>query len=304
MITTLSQYLERVRSNLRLGFIAENEILNELENHIEDEVEEMKETGLSEEEASSTCLKLLGSAKLVARKLYEAHSQGSWRQALMSSMPHLLFALVFVLNWWQGILGLVITLSVVLGIAIYGWHRGKPVWLFSWLGYSLIPVMTAGLLLLYLPRGWSWLTVLLYVPLALWFVFSITIQTIRRDWLYAALMLLPMPIIIGWFLAVGQGANFLGLDLENIRYFAPWIALSFLALAATAAVFIRLRQRWLRVALLLTSGLLSLIMVAWYGEGRLSPWALLLLALLLVGLLLIMAIFERRIRFSKQQPVV
>ena len=46
------------------------------------------------------------------------------------------------------------------------------------------------------------MAILIYIPMALWLVCAITLKTIKRDWLYSSLMLLPLPIIIGWFLAV------------------------------------------------------------------------------------------------------
>ena len=196
MTTTLSYYLDVIRDNLRLDPSTESEVISELETHIEDKLQELKDTGLSDEEAASTCMRLLGSAKQVARQIYEAHSQGSWRQALLASAPHLLFGLLFALNWWQGIGWLLVMLALVLAAAIYGWWHGKPTWLFPWLGYSLLPVVGAGLLLLYLPTGWSWLAIIIYIPLALWFLYSVIIQTIRRDWLHSSLMLFPAPISI------------------------------------------------------------------------------------------------------------
>lgn len=301
MIAALSQYLDSIKDNLRLDLIAEKEVIDELETHIEDEFQEMREAGLSEEEAADACIKLLGSAKLVARRIYEAHSQGTWKQALLASMPHLLFALLFALNWWQGIGWLVVMLVLVLGTAIYGWWHGKPAWLFPWLGYSLLPVVMVALALLYLPKVWSWVAILIYLPLALWFVLAVTIQVIKKDWLYSALMLLPIPIIIGWIFTVGKEGKFLEFSLENIRNFAPWIGLTFSALALTAAAFIRLRQRWLKVTLLLISGFLVLTMVAFYAEGRLGLPAFLVLALVTIGFLLIPALMERRIRGRKQQ---
>lgn len=301
MIAALSQYLDSIKDNLRLDLIAEKEVIDELETHIEDEFQEMREAGLSEEEAADACIKLLGSAKLVARRIYEAHSQGTWKQALLASMPHLLFALLFALNWWQGIGWLVVMLVLVLGTAIYGWWHGKPAWLFPWLGYSLLPVVIVALALLYLPKVWSWVAILIYLPLALWFVLAVTIQVIKKDWLYSALMLLPIPIIIGWIFTVGKEGKFLEFSLENIRNFAPWIGLTFSALALTAAAFIRLRQRWLKVTLLLISGFLVLTMVAFYAEGRLGLPAFLVLALVTIGFLLIPALMERRIRGRKQQ---
>ena len=296
MTTPLSYYLDSVKGNLRLGPSSEGEIISELETHIEDKLEELREGGLSEEEAAETCVRLLGSARLVARQIYEAHSQGTWRQVLLASMPHLLFALLFALNWWQGIGWLLVMLVLVLTMAVYGWWHGRPTWLFPWLGYSLLPVVAAGLFLLYLPKGWSWLAILLYIPLALWLVYSITVQTIKRDWLYISLMLLPVPTIIGWFLAVQPMGKFPGYWLQRIHDFAPWIGLSFLALAVTAAIFIRLRQRWLKASVLVFSGLITLTLIAYYAGGKLGLTAFLVLILIMLNLLLIPALLERKIR--------
>ena len=296
MTTTLSHYLDDVRDNMRLDLSTEREVISELEMHIEDRLQEMRQAGLSDEEAANRCVKLLGSAKSVAHQIYEAHSQGSWRQALLASMPHLLFALLFTLNWWQGISWLSIMLVLVLSMAVYGWWHGKPTWLFPWLGYSLLPVAAAGILLLYLPKGWSWLAIVLYIPLALWLVYSIIVQTIKRDWLFSSLMLLPIPIIIGWFLAADLGGRFPEFSLQRLQYFAPWIGLSFLALAAAVTTFIRLRQRRLKIAILVVSGLLTLTMVAHYADGRLGLTALSVLILIMLGLFLSPALVERKLR--------
>lgn len=303
MIAALSHYLDSIRYNLRLDLSIEREVMNELESHIEDELQELKETGLSEEEAVNTCVRLLGSAKVVARQIYEAHSQGTWRQTLLASMPHLLFGLIFALNWWQGIGWLVIMLGLVLSTAIYGWWHGRPTWLFSWMGYSLLPVVAAGLLLLYLPKGWSWLAILVYIPLASWLLYSITVQTIKRDWLYSSLMLLPVPIIVGWFIAVGWERQFLAFSLERLYDFAPWIGLTFLALGVSVAMFIRLRQRWLKVSVLFLSGLLTLTLVVYYAGGRLGLPAFLFLILIMLGLFLTPALLERKIRRGGQRPI-
>ena len=302
MVTVLSHYLDSIRDNLRLDLSTEREVISELETHIEDRLEELKDNGLSEEEAADTCVGLLGSAKLVARQMYEAHSQGSWQQALLASAPHLLFGLLFALNWWQGIGWLLVMLALVLAAAIYGWWHGKPTWLFPWLGYSLLPVVGAGLLLLYLPKGWSWLAILVYIPLALWFIFSVIVQTIKRDWLQSSLMLFPVPIIIGWFLAVGLEGKFPEFSAQRLQDLAPWIGLSFLALAASVVVFIRLRQRWLKVAILVVTGLLTLAMVAYHAEGSLNWLAFLILILVMLGLFLSPALVERKVRHRWQRP--
>ena len=91
----LGDYLNNVKYHLRLEHSAENEIIQELRSHIDDSLEELKEEGLSDEEAESTCIRLMGSAKQVARQLYEAHSQGTWKQTVLAATPHLLFAVLF-----------------------------------------------------------------------------------------------------------------------------------------------------------------------------------------------------------------
>ncbi len=303
MVTELSHYLDSIRDNLRLDPSSEREVTSELETHIEDRLQELRQSGLSEEEAANTCVKLLGSAKLVARHIYEAHSQGTWKQALLASMPHLLFGVLFALNWWQGIGWLLVMLVLVLSVAVYGWWHGKPAWLFSWLGYSLLPVVVAGLLLLYLPKGWSWVAIFLYIPLALWLLYRVTVQTIKRDWLYSSLMLFPVPIILGWFLAVQLEGRFPEFSVERLHDMAPWIGLSFLALAVTAATFIRLRRRWLKVAVLFISGILTLIMAACYAEGRLGLFTFSVLILVLSSLFLTPALLDRKIRHCRQRPI-
>jgi len=302
VVTALGHYLEMVSESLRLDPSAKGEVIRELETHIEDRLDELKKSGLSEEEAADTCVRLLGSAKQVARRIYEAYSQGTWKQTLLASMPHFLFALLFVLNWWQGIGWLLIMLLMIVSVAIYGWFHDKPTWLFSWLGYSLLPVVVSGLLLLCLPKGWSWLTVFLYIPLALWLLYAITVQTIKKDWLYSTLMLLPVPTIIAWILVVEPEGRFPFYSVQHIYEFAPWIGLSFSALAVAVATFIRLRQRWLKQAALFISGVLTLTMVAYYAEGRLSLTAFLILVLIVLALFLTPALLERRIKHGKQQP--
>jgi len=296
MSVALHYYLEAIRDNLRIDDSEQVEVIRELEAHIEDGIHELKEAGLSEEEATDTCLIRLGSAKAIARQIYEAHTQGSWGQALLASMPHLLFAALFILNWWQHVGWLTLVLALVIAATIYGWWRGKPTWVFSWLGYTLVPVAAVGLVLPYLPREWTLVTVPFYFLLALWWMFWLVVRCARRDWLLSTVTLLPAPIIIGWFLTVVPQARFTEQTLSRVNFFAPWIALSFLILALTIAAFIRLRQRWLRIALLVISGLSTLTMVAYYAGGRLTLSTFFGLILVMWGLFLVPPLLERWLR--------
>lgn len=296
MTTALSQYLESIKYNLRLNPAEEKEVLTELETHIEDGLQELEEAGFSEEEATETYLGLMGSAQMIARQLYEAHSQGTWKQTLLAAMPHLLFGILFALNWWHHIAWLSVVVGLVFITAIYGWLHGKPNWVFPWLGYSLLPVAVVGLLLPHLPEGWTWVAIPIYIVLGLWWLYYIMTQAVKRDWLFTSLMLLPVPIIAGWILAIEPDGRFTGYSLNRVQDFAPWIGLSFLALALTIATFIRLRQRWVRAILLVISGYLTLTLITYYTDDRISLFAFLVLVLAMGGLFLVPAILERRIR--------
>jgi hypothetical protein len=95
---------------------------------------------------------------------------------------------------------------------------------------------------------------------------------------------------------VADGSWLLGFSPEQIGASANRIGMSFVVLAITAVAFIRLRQRWLRVALLYVSGLFSLIMVASYAGRGLSMAAFLFLNAIMFALLIAPALIERRLR--------
>jgi hypothetical protein len=304
MLAELSQYLDNIRHFSKLGRSEEQEIITELEAHFEDRLQELQDSGTPEAEAVNDCLGCMGSAELVAKQIYEAYSQGSWKQVLMASAPHLLFGALFMLNWWQHIGWLSALLLLVIGTTAYGWWHDKPTWVFSWLGYTLLPVLAVGLLLLYLPKGWSLLAIPVYLLLAAWWLFHIMVQTVRRDWLFTSLMMLPLPIIIGWALAIAPGGKISHYSLQRVYDMAPWIGTSFMALALTIAAFIRVRQRWLRIGLLAVSGLLTLTLVVYYTAGKLYTLNFVGLVLVMWGVFLVPPLLERglrsgRLRFRK-----
>ena len=296
MTSELAEYIETIKYTSKLQPANEAEVLGELETHIEDKLRELMESGLTEEEAVKACLHQLGSPSLVARQIYEAYSQGSWKQVFMASLPHILFGALFTLNWWQHAGWLVIVLGLISGITVYGWWHGKPTWVFSWLSYSLLPVLAVGILLVYLPKGWSLLTIPVYIAFAAWWLFHIVIQAVKKDWLFSSVMLLPMPIIIGWFLAVSPDWKITSSSLEQATLMAPWIGLSFLALALTIAAFIRIRQRWLSIGLLALSGVITLSLVVHYAYGQINTPMFVGMMLVMWGVFLVPILLERRFR--------
>jgi hypothetical protein len=295
----VDEYLDSVKTNLRLEASDEKEIITELASHIEDEVQELKSSGLRDDEAAVACLRLLGSAKTLAHQIYEAHSRGTWRQALMASLPHLLFGIVFALNWWRGIGGVLVMLILMLGTTAWGWWHHKSFWLFPWLGYSLLPVIAAGLSLLYLPKALAWLAVLVYVPLAIWLMYRIVGRTIQQDWIHLSLMLMPMPIIISWFLVAQWHSDFSKSTFDLLYHYGPWIGVSFLALAVGVVTFVRIRRRWLKIAVLFNTGVIAMALICFYAFGRLDLETFLFMILFLSSIFLIPALLGKGVRSGK-----
>ena len=293
-MTAKLSYLDNLKDYLRVDPATESDVVRELDAHLEDKSQELRESGFSEEEATEAAVQFLGSPQLVARQMYEVYSQGNWRQALFAALPHFLIASLFALHCWHSTAWLLAILVAVISVVIYGWCHGKPAWLFPWLGYCLIPVLAVGTLLIFLPGGWAWLAAAAYVPLALLVLVSVTKQTVKRDWLFASLMLLPIPIVLSWILALGIKDGLL--RYEHVYDTSPWIALSFAVLAVTAATFIRIRQRWAKAGALLIPQILLLLIVASSGKYAVSFWAWLLLILLSLFLLVGPALLERKIR--------
>jgi hypothetical protein len=301
-----SNYTDKIKSHLRLDTTIESDVVREIRTHLEDKKNELIESGISERQATAIATKVMGSPELVAQQIYEVYSQGSWLQAIFAALPHLLVAAFFALHWWQNTFWLLGILIAVVSTVLYGWFHGKPAWLFPWLGYCLLPVIAIGILLIYLPGGWAWLAASAYIPLALIIIFSVTKKITRKDWVFASLMLLPIPIMLGWILALWM----LALEHENgflsydqLYAFAPLIALSFAVLALTVATFIRVRQRWLKVGVLLTLEIFVLVIMALSGKSSINLGGWLALVLLAVILLLGPALLERKIRQSNHKPL-
>jgi len=269
-------------------------IIREYSAHLEDRYRELQDSGLSEEEADETATTFLGAPNLLAKQIGEVYAQGTWQQALFAAFPHMLIALLFALHWWQHTLWLSGIVLLVVGVVIYGWTHGKPAWLFPWLGYCLTPVIAIGTLLIYLPSGWDWLVAVAYVPLALVIILSVAKQTTKIDWLFTSLMLLPVPIMIGWRLVLG---------VEDIMQWqvrlceaAQLISLTFAILALTAAIFIRAKQRWVKAGALVTPEVFLLVLVALYDKNESSLWIWLSIILLAIILIFGPALIERKIR--------
>jgi hypothetical protein len=286
MADKVGSYLESIRTLLKIDSAVNGNVTQEIRTHLEDKSHELRELGLDEEEAVRVATESFGPPQLVAQQLYQVHGQGTWQEAFFAALPHVLVALVFVSYYWQNIVCLSSTLATIACVAVYGWCHNKPMWLFPWLGYYLLPVILTGILLICLPQGWTWLGALAYIPLALFVIASIVKQTANRDWLYVSLMLAPLPVVFSWLLALGSQNGLLAcnIQLAQLRVDIPWIVISFLILAIATVVSIRVRQRWCKAIALLIPSIGILASVALASGGNVGFWAWLILTLSLLAL--------------------
>jgi len=274
MLNSITHYLSRFKASLEIDRAIRDEVAEELYTHLIEKSWELEQKGLSKEEAYKVAIQSLGAPELIAQQIYDTYAQGSWKEALLSALPHFLMAVIFSLYYWQNAVCLLVVVGLTVGVAIYGWHRNNPLWLFPWLGYYLLPVVITGILLLCLPEDWGWMIALVYIPLAFIVFVYIVKQGMSRDLLYASLMLAPMLVVLSWFLSVCPANEFLtnNVWMAKIQARAPWIVVSFLALAAATISFIRLKERKYKLVSVLVPPLAVLFAVALTSGGTINLW--------------------------------
>lgn len=282
MANKFNEYLDSFKARLKVDSAVKTNVAQELRTHLEDKSQELRETGLTGEEADRIALESLGPVQLIAQQSYEVYSQGTWQEAFFASLPHLLAALLITSYYWQNIGFLSIILIATTCTVVYGWCHNKPIWLFPWLGYYLLPVIISGILLICLPQGWIWLVTLIYVPLALFTLAYIVKHTAKREWFYVSLMATPLPVILSWFLSLNTGNQFGTNDiwLAQLQPDIPWMAISFVILAIATITFIRVKERYYKTAaLLIPPSLIVIVVILAKGGINFWDWPLLFFAL-------------------------
>lgn len=293
-MSQLTGYLVEVGQNLRMDQDSEKEVMGEVYAHLKDEIGELRQAGYSQEEATRIAIERLGPAKSLARDIHEARSGEGWVWALLAAAPHFLVALTFTFHLWYNPIWLASLLIPFVAAIGYGWRRNKPIWLYPWMGYSVLGCVLILLLIgqtISFSSPWYWLLLSLLLPFVLWFAGFIIIYTLRRDWLLASLMILPLPVALAWFVNVEMGGVGEYQDFQSVD---PRIAASFLILGLVVTAFVRLRKRLVKGGLLLLSTFVILIAML-YTQGV----GLMTLAFLLSGLLLFPILLEPKVRRKK-----
>jgi hypothetical protein len=314
MQTEVRIYLEEVRSHLYLKTDLEKQLINELNSHLQQKIDDLTSQGLSEEDAIHQAILSFGRAENVARLLYEACCKGSWADALKLSFPHFLAAVLFVSSPLHKTEVLLPLFGIFISVSLFAWARGKPDWLYSWVGYTLLPLFAGGFLLapaitqsfeaIFGEGAWPstglLIEVALYYLLTIWVVLRISLQVIKRDWLLASLMLAPVPIIGCWLFYTQQAGGFYaGMEFD---YLNQPVAQALMVLGFTSVLFIRMRRRVLKAGVAITVSAISMMVVGQALWGDIGFFGLLGLSLFSMLVFIIPAITNAAIGHGDPLP--
>lgn len=304
-------YLQALCQKLHLEPGEEQDILLELEGHLEDKAAELECQGMDRRAALQLAVQEMGAPEPVASGLYKVHSPGVWRDVLLATVPHFLLAALFALNLWSQyfLVGL-----LVIGVALVtwrNWRAGNPSkWSYTWMGYSLAaPILSWLLSLITLAYGgWTLVTtgdlpfnvvlfflLIGYVPFSMWIVLGVVRKVIRRDWLLASLTALPFPFLTSWVLFLNWNGGLWSSNAERLESSDTARAFIFLALAVTTAVFLKVGPRLVRIGLLTLATAVLVLITAASLPVSLSAVAILMMIAASLVFLLSPAILDSRL---------
>ncbi|MBM4433154.1 MAG: hypothetical protein FJ025_04065 [Chloroflexi bacterium] len=310
----IKNYLDKVRLHLHLDPATERQVIGELDTYFQEKVAELRQKDVSEKEAVKKAIESFGRARVVARLMYEAYSRGSWSDAVIASLPHLLLASLFASHLWRNPIVASVAFISIVCVTLFGWWHGKPNWLYSWIGYSLTPLLIAGYASIStirqaisfsinggpFPSVWAVLAVCALFAFSLFIIIKTTNRVVKRDWILASIMLVPLPILGSWLFNIeGAGGLFQGTASALHQWDMP-MASAFAMLGVTSAVFIRLRRRVLKVGAVTIVGSIALAMVGHNLWGGLGFFGLLGLFLLMLVFLFTPALIESKVRHDER----
>ena len=265
----INEYLLEVKSHLHLEDPVERDIVSELYAHLSEKAREIHLSGKSMERSYDLAVRSMGRPRAIAGLLYEAHIVGRARDAFLTGLPYAIVSLLFATHLWRDPTIAPVAFAAIVAITLLGWRWGKPKWLYSWIGFSLFPLLVAGFALRHpvltavraimlhettpviLITGTG--TTLFYL-VALGLIISTIIRVARRDWLLASFMLLPLPALGIWLYHLEEIGGFFQPVAPYLFKWDVQIATVLALMAISLATYVRLRQRKYRMISLIIIG--------------------------------------------------
>jgi hypothetical protein len=137
----------------------------------------------------------------------------------------------------------------------------------------------------------AYVGLLLYVLLFLALTGKVLLDVLKRDWIYASLMIMPFPVLAQWMLSSQDRGNSLAYKIPHFGADSASLTFVMLALAVTSAGFIRLKSRVTKLmSLLIVTPMLVAVSLSNYEE--MSIFLLGCLSLLSISVLLAPALLD------------
>jgi hypothetical protein len=307
----VTYYLQSLARRLHLDPAEKDEIIQELEAHLEDKAAELETQGLDRDTAMARAVAEMGAPNAVARGMYEVHSPGVWRDVLLSTIPHFLLAALFALHLWSHYFLVSLLLIGIAFVTWRNWRAGSPSkWSYSWMGYSLAaPALSWLLSLITLGYGaWTLVTtgqlpfnvalfflLIGYVPFSMWIMANVIFKMVKRDWLLASLTALPFPFLTSWVLFLNWQGGLWSEHAERMQDSDTARAFIFVAMAVTTAVFLKVGPRLLRIGLLTVSTSILVVITAASLPVSLNVLAVVLMIVASLAFLLSPAMLESKV---------
>ena len=306
----VTNYLHALARRLHLDPAEKDEIIQELEAHLEDKAAELETQGIDHDAAVARAVQEMGAPNAVARGMYEVHSPGVWRDVILATIPHFLLASLFALHLWSHYFLVSLLLIAIAFVTWRNWRAGSPSkWSYSWMGYSLAaPALSWLLSLVTIGYGaWTMLTtgqlpfnvvlfflLIGYVPFSMWIMANVIFKMVKRDWLLASLTALPFPFLTSWILFLNWQGGLWSEHAERMQDSDTARAFIFVAMAVTTAVFLKVGPRLLRIGLLTVSTSILVIITAASLSVSLGALAVILMIVASLAFLLSPAMLESK----------
>jgi len=313
----VTNYLHALARRLHLDPAEKDEIIQELEGHLEDKAADLETQGVDHETALARAVAEMGAPNAVARGMYEVHSPGAWRDALLSTIPHFLLAAFFALHLWSHYFFVSLLLIAIAFVTWRNWRAGSPSkWSYSWMGYSLAaPALSWLLSLITLGYGaWTLITtgqlpfnvalfflLIGYVPFSMWIMANVIFKMVKRDWLLASLTALPFPFLTSWILFLNWQGGLWSEHAERMQDSDTARAFIFVAMAVTTAVFLKVGPRLLRIGLLIVTTSILVIITAASLPVSLNALAVVLMIVASLAFLLSPAMLESKLEGQRYE---
>ena len=276
------KYVDVLSRHIKLQPTKKQDIICELENHLEDRTSDLEKRGLHREEAQSLALKQMGDPVALARLMQEVHSFITLKELGLAVVPHFLLAGLIAFQLCDQFLTVALTLSFIAAVTWSSWCSGNPrPWTYPWMGFSLAAPGIFTLMIVLSPGKsidlpWAgsglqlnpYLNVLLcaYFLTSLWFAVRVVLKVVRHDWGLVAFSSWPIALLTGWALLAQWREVPMAAQVGSIEgNELSWI-IAFLTIAAVTAGFLKFGRRPLKIGYILLFTSLSALV----GYGTLK----------------------------------